>query len=257
MKKTLIALLALICLQSFAQFEPSDFDEDDLNIGGDIFSDFNEDLENTQVMEDERFYKFGRLFSFQVGLGMTQFTGNRGQLYVNDHPSYGLGVNYFIDFQSSFGMGVEFSKHHFELLEPTSGSGTERGYGFTTVSMLRTYFNWRYYIDTADLGTALTYSNPYFVARLEYWHVTVKYEDREDIENNAGGGLGAGLGFGFDFPIRIRESYVNAEFLWHRVNFKDKYTDDYAVVKDKQITGGFSDLTGDVLSMMISYVFNW
>lgn len=258
MNKFFLILTLLISFNALAQFEPGDFDEDDLNIGGDIFSDFNEDLENTQVMEDERFYKFGRLFSFQVGLGVTQFTGNRGQLYSNDPPAYGLAVNYFVDFQTSFGMGIEYSKHHFELLEPTQGSGKTQGFGFATVSMLRTFFSWRYYIDTSDLGTALTYSNPYFVARLEYWYSTTKYEDRDDLPNLSGGGLGAGLGFGFDFPIRIRESYVNAEFLWHRVNFKDKYTDDYAVVDtNNQIVGGFSDLTGDALTVMVSYVFNW
>lgn len=257
MKKLLSTSLILFSLVSLANFDPVDFEEDELNIGGDIFTDFNEDLENTQVVEDERFYKYGRLFSFQLGLGMTSFTGNRGQAYTNQHPSFGLGVNYFLDFQSSFGLGVEFSEHTLESLEQTAGSGPQ-GFGLIEVNMLRINFNWRYYIDTSDLGTALTYANPYFTARLEYWYTVNKYVERDELANNSGGGLGAGLGGGFDFPIRLRESYVNVELLWHRVNFDDKYTDDYAVINsENQIVGGYGDLTGDVITFFASYVFSW
>ncbi|MDD0853255.1 hypothetical protein HBN50_09105 [Halobacteriovorax sp. GB3] len=257
MKKLAALLLLFLALSSNAQFDPINFQEDELNIGGDIFSDFNEDLENTQVMEDERFYKFGRLFSFQLGLGLTQFGGNRGQLYEDDHPSYGMGINYFVDFQTAFGMGFEFSKHHFFMAEETQILDGEP-LGFVDVSLLRVFLSWRYYIDTSDLGTALTYSNPYFIGRMEYWYTTTKYVDQEDLPNDKGGGLGVGLGFGFDFPIRIRESYINAEFLWHRVNFHDKYTDDYAQVNSEgNLSGGVADLTGDGYTMFVSYVFNW
>ena len=33
--------------------------------------------------------------------------------------------------------------------------------------MLRVYFSYRYYIDTSELGTAITYSNPYFTGRIK------------------------------------------------------------------------------------------
>ena len=64
----------------YSQAFDDGFVDDDLNIGGDIFNDFNEDLESTQIMEDERFYRYGRFFSFQVGIGVTSFDGNRGPL---------------------------------------------------------------------------------------------------------------------------------------------------------------------------------
>ena len=71
--------MLLISGQSFAQTPVQDFNmEDDFNVGGDIFSDFNEDLESSQVMEDERFYRYSRFFSLNLGLGVTSFTGNRG-----------------------------------------------------------------------------------------------------------------------------------------------------------------------------------
>ena len=71
-KFSLIFLLALSPTLGFSQSAFDDgFVDDDLNIGGDIFNDFNEDLESTQIMEDERFYRYGRFFSFQVGIEPT------------------------------------------------------------------------------------------------------------------------------------------------------------------------------------------
>lgn len=127
--------------------------------------------------------------------------------------------------------------------------------GFVDVSMLRVFFSYRYYIDTANLGTAITYSNPYFIGRLEYWYTTNDYKDQSQVPKDSGGGLGAGIGFGLEFPIELKESYIGLEFLFHSVAFFDKNTSDYA---PKQPGGyGFEDLGGNAYSTMVSYVFNW
>lgn len=259
LKLFLIALLLSPCV--FSQFENDPFaiEEDNLNVGGDIFSDFNEDIESTQMAEDERFYRYGRFFTFQLGIGLTTFDGNRGTAYDNDPPTYNLGVNYFLDFRSSFGMGVEYSKHNFFLPEPTQGFRREaEGVGFVDVSMIRVYFSGRYYIDTADLGTAITYSNPYLTARLEYWYVTNKFSDQEGIiADDTGGGIGVGIGGGFEFPIKIKESYLGVEVLWHSVAFHDKFTQNYRPLKTNPDGFGYEDLAGNVYSVIISYVINW
>jgi hypothetical protein len=155
-----------------------------------FFSDFNEDIESTQMAEDERFYRYGRFFTFQLGIGLTNFTGNRGIAYDNDPPTYNLGVNYFMDFQNSFGMGVEYSRHNMFVDSEVVGFPNFSGdtpVGLIDISMLRVYFSTRYYIDTADLGTAITYSNPYLVARLEYWYRAAKFRDQEEIPNESVG----------------------------------------------------------------------
>lgn len=232
-----------------------DLQEDELKIGGDIFSDFNEDIEASQILEDERFYRYGRFFSFIASLGVTSFDGNRGRAYEDEHPSYGLSLLYFSDFQNAMGLGFEFSKHNFFLPDATKGvEGQDNGYGFIEVSMLRVFFSYRYYVETANLGTALTYSNPYFIGRMEYWYTTNKYIDQDSIPDDAGGGLGFGLGFGLEFPIKLKESYLGLEFLYHTVNFHDKFTNLY-----EPIDGGvgFEDLTGAGYSTKLSYVFNW
>ena len=73
--------------------------------------------------------------------------------------------------------------------------------------------------------------------------------------------MGFGLGFGMEFPIKIKENYLGVEFLFHSVNFHDKYTQDYRAIDsdgDGEPDGnGFSDLTGNAFSTMASYVISW
>lgn len=270
MKKTIATLLfilvAFFSVQSHAQEIGNDIfsaDDDDLNIGGDIFSDFNEDVENSKLVEDERFYRYGRFFSFNLSLGLTTFDGNRGIAYENLPPSYGLSFTFFKDFQNAMGIGFEYSKHSMFLKdavrafpEPSSACSNKAcPPGMVDVSMLRVFLAYRYYIDTSNLGTAITYSNPYLIARMEYWYTTNKFIDQKNAENDSGGGLGAAMGFGLEFPIEIKESYIGLEFLFHSVAFHDKNTQSYAPVDPNGY--GFSDLGGNAYSTMVSYVFNW
>jgi hypothetical protein len=250
--------LLFFCLQSYGQSTDQLLREmeDETLTGGDIFSDFNEDVEAGQVLEDERFYRYGRFFSVNLGGGITTFTGNRGQAYEDSHPTFHLSVNYFLDFQKAILLGVEFSKHTM-ILDTLTNQHRQREIGAVVTDMTRLFVGYKYYIDTTDLGTALTYSNPYFVGRLEYWYQTNRFIDSPNLPVQRGGGIGTGLGFGFEFPVELRESYINVEFLYHVVNFFDKFTQDYRQVDIPGSTYGYDDLTGNVISIIISYNFTW
>jgi hypothetical protein len=274
MKNFLNALLFIVLIFSViphkihAQEASNDIfaaDDDDLNVGGDIFSDFNEDVDSAKMAEDERFYRYGRFFAFNLSLGLTTFDGNRGLAYENLPPTYGLSFTFFKDFQSAYGLGFEFSKHSMFLKDAvygfpntrceSNGAAVACAPGYVDVSMLRVFFSYRYYIDTSNLGTAITYSNPYFITRLEYWYTTNKYRDQTQLPKDAGGGLGAGIGFGLEFPIEIKESYIGLELLFHSVAFFDKNVQTYAPLNAGGY--GFSNLGGNAYSTMVSYVFNW
>ena len=123
--------------------------------------------------------------------------------------------------------------------------------------MLRVFLGFRYYIETANLGTAITYSNPYLIGRIEYWYETTKFIDQTEVPRESGGGLGFGLGFGLEFPIEIKESYIGLEFLVHTVNFPDKNTQNYAPASSNPGGYGFDNLGGNAYSTMVSYIFNW
>ncbi len=240
--------------------------EDELQSGGDIFSDFNEDLEASQVLEDERFYRYGRFFSVNLGGGFTTFTGNRGNAYDDNHPTFHLSTNYFMDFQQAIMLGVEFSKHTM-VLDTLTNQYQTKNVGAVETDFTRVFVGYKYYIDTTDLGTAITYSNPYFIGRLEYWYQTNKFVDRPEFDKQKGGGIGSGIGAGLEFPVELKKSYVSVEFLYHVVNFFDKNTQDYRRIERDNAstpqnertlsTYGFEDLTGNALTLMITYNFTW
>ena len=264
----MIFLLILSPYAANAQFT-SDFkiEDDDLTIGGDIFNDFNEELEESQVLEDERYYRFGRFFTFQVGIGGTGFTGNRGAVTAAEPPGYTLGFVYFLNFNVAFGIGLDFSKHNMIFRDRTfSFSNQENGPGLVEVSFLRPYFSVRYYLDTSNLGTAITWSNPHLIGRLEFWNQTNDFIDQPTIGEQTGGGLGFGLGFGLEFPIVLKEYYVSLRFLYHTVNYFDKFTQGFrsvlldpngAPTVENPLGDGIDDLTGDAYSIFVSYVVNW
>jgi hypothetical protein len=234
-----------------------ELDDDTTLSGSDIFSDFNEDLESSQVLEDERFYRYGRFFSVNLGGGMTTFTGNRGRAYDDNPPTFHLSVNYFLDFQKAILLGVEYSKHTMILDTVVNGYPGQDKIGAVITDMTRLFTGFKYYLDTTDLGTAITYSNPYIIGRLEYWYQTNEFIDRENFEIQKGGGIGTGLGFGFEFPIELKASYLDIEFLYHVVNYFDKYTQDYRQSDEAGSTYGYSDLTGNAISVMVTYNFTW
>ncbi len=245
-------LLSSYALAQFATSVPNEFDPDDLEIGGDIFNDFNEDLETEQILEDESFYAYGRFFSLNLGIGLTNFNGNRGSAYNDKPPTFSLSINSFTSFQVSYILGIAHSKHTMFYGNLNSLDGfddTKSPVGRIDVSQLRVFVGFRYYVDTSDLNTAITYSNPYTTMRLEYWYTTNKFTDRVDIEDETGGGVGMGLGGGLEFPITLKETYINFEFLAHFVNFYDQATRAYAPVND--------DLSGVGFSYIVNYVIGW
>lgn len=260
-KKYLLFSFLIFCLQlsfttiSKAQEAANDIfaaDDDDLNVGGDIFTDFNEDIESAKLVEDERFYRYGRFFSFNASIGLTTFDGNRGLAYENQPPTFGLSFTFFKDFQTALGLGMEFSKHSMFFGDPTGGF--QDAPGLVEVNLLRVFLGYRYYIETANLGTAITYSNPYLIGRMEYWYQTNKFVDQTQLPKEAGGGLGFALGFGLEFPVELKESYIGLELLAHTVNLPDKNTPKFI---PKNGGYGFPNLGGNAYSTMVSYVFNW
>ncbi|MBC77463.1 MAG: hypothetical protein CME64_15780 [Halobacteriovoraceae bacterium] len=265
MKLNFLLIILALSTSALAQFNQAFDMEDDLEIGGDIFSDFNEDLEAAQVEEDERFYRYSRFVSFNLGVGMTTFSGNRGLAYEDNHPSFGLSLMYFLDFQNVFTMGIEYSEHTM-FIDTFVNAHRTQILGAVETSMLRPFFGFRYYIDTSDLGTAITYSNPYLTGRLEYWYQTNKFIERKNISDQSDGGIGVAFGAGLEFPIEIKKRYFNVEILYHRVNFFDKHTMDYRQIPaddpDHDFAArpseyGYEDLTGNSLSVFFNYVLSW
>lgn len=273
-----VALLCFLLLTSTAIGQTSGdvFEQfnDDLSVSSDIFSDYNDDLESSQVLEDERFYRYGRFFAVNLGVGVTTFTGNRGAAYFDQHPTFNFNFVYFFNFHTALVLGVAYSSHRMVLDSFTAGS-KDANVGLVQTDMIRSYIGYRFYLDTKDLGTAITYSNPYFIGRFEYWFHRNKFLDEgSTLEDQSLGGVGLAAGFGLEFPLELKKRYLNMEFLFHNVAFKDRYTSDYRRLTEQncpttsvppQCTNsqiqnsvqGYNDLDGFVLTFMMNYTISW
>jgi hypothetical protein len=167
-------------------------------------------------------------------------------------------VNYFLDFQKAISLGIEYSKHTMILDTVVNGYKNQGRLGAVVTDFSRVFIGYKYYVDTSDLGTAITYSNPHFIGRLEYWYQSSKFIDQNNIPKDKGGGIGTGIGLGLEFPIELKQSYISVEGLYHVVNFYDKFTQDYRQVEGRDDSKyGYEDLTGNVLTLIITYNFTW
>ncbi len=261
-----LCLASFLGLDSFAQTQVSDEllneMDDDLNIGGDIFNDYQEDVESAQILEDERFYRYGRFFSVNLGIGHTTFSGNRGAAYKDKIPSFHLSVVYFMNFTSAFNFGLEFSKHEMFIDFPTirypnrpSTASPEDILGAIDISILRPFLAYRFYFDTSNLNSIFSYSNPYFTARMEYWYQTNTFTDDSSIDTEKGGGIGAGLGFGLEFPLEIKKRYLGVEALIHPVDYYDADVTGWGPAPGETV--GFDDLKGLGYSLKLSLNLTW
>lgn len=266
MKWTPLFILIFFLPYTKAQTSGDVFEQfnDDLSVSSDIFSDYNDDLDSSQMLEDERFYRYGRFFAVNLGIGATTYTGNRGAAYSDQHPSYNFNFVYFFNFHTALTLGLAYSTHRMVIDSITVGS-PEANIGLVQINMLRTYLGYRFYLDTADLGTAITYSNPYFIARMEYWYQTTKFlEEGSPLEDIAEGGIGFSAGAGLEFPLELKKRYLNMEFLVHNVAFKDRFTTKYRKITPENCptctdfsAAGYDDMDGFVITMMMNYTISW
>jgi hypothetical protein len=253
----LFSILTQTCAWAQSGNDVIDSLNDDLDQTGDIFTDFSEDLENKQIQEEERFYRFGRFVSAAFGVGLTTFTGNRGKAYHDDHPTFSLSIIYFFDFRNAFNMGIEYSRHNMYIdTAVESEPDANQAIGAIEVTMLRPYFAYRYYVDTSDLNNIITYANPYFIGRFEYWYQTNKFINY-DRDTAKGGGVGFGFGAGIEIPLNMKKDFLGVQFLIHEVDFFDKDTTDYKQTEATDSTYGYDDLKGSAISIMVNYCMSW
>ncbi len=262
LKRFVILLLFCLSSSSFTQSQVSDeileSMDDDLSVGNDIFTDFQENVESAQILEDERFYRYGRFFSVNLGIGHTTFTGNRGTAFKDKFPTFHFSLTYFLDFLSAINFGVEFSKHQMTIDFQTRRFPRTDEIGAIDVSIIRPFLAYRFYIDTSNLSSVFTYSNPYFTGRVEYWYQTNKFLDSPTIIEGGqekGGGLGGGFGFGLEFPLEFKKRYLGIEALVHPVNYFDGDVTSWRPSTGNTV--GYDDLKGLGWSVKTTFNLTW
>ena len=78
------------------------------------------------------------------------FDGNRGSAYVNEPPTFGLSLNYFITFKHQWELDELFST---PLFIDQAVNGYNQPPGAIAVRCLRFFINYRHYPDTSSRAT--------------------------------------------------------------------------------------------------------
>lgn len=237
-RKLLWVLLAVLLLVPRAHAAP-DSDPDNTIHEAELqnpFSDYVPFEDERDVDEAERFMYFGRFFGIALGTGIHQFGGNIGKLYNTALPVMDLRLIHFFDFRFAGQLGITNASHAFS----TSVLGD------VDVNIFSLNFDAKYYIDTKDMGAAITTANPYLIAGISQNFRTQVFQTSQNIQKDNAFGVSAGGGV--EFTLKPRKTSLGFEGRIHELFFKDRAQQTYAPV-------GVEDTTGAMYSMTTSIIF--
>lgn len=112
------------------------------------YGEFNSEKDEE---EDTNFFQYGRFFGVAVGGGYEAITGNRGQLWQGGFPLLDFKLLYWFTFNFAMDMDIYDVSHFYN----TTSNGT------STVNLIHLGIDLRYYFDTKDLSSAISFANPY------------------------------------------------------------------------------------------------
>jgi hypothetical protein len=186
------------------------------------------------------FFQFGRFFGVSLGLGSEFADGYRGTLWQGGFPLVDFKFHYWFDFNLAVDMGFSIATHFYDT--------KANNIGRVDVSMFHPYFELKYYFDTRNLGSAISFSNPYLIIGVGSFTKTENYLLLGQQDSNSG--LGLSLGAGLEFVISPKKTYIEIEGKVHFVRFKDTYTTLFS-------SQGLPNLTGNLYTVNCNLLLTW
>lgn len=205
------------------------------------FTEYGEFNESTDEEADARFFQFGRFFGVSLGLGFEFVDGYRGALWQGGFPMFDFKLHYWFDFNFAIDLGFFTAKHFFE-------SAAQVAQGYMDVNMLHVGLDVKYYFDTKNLGSAITFANPYVLIGVGSFSKTQNSVQQGITDPDYA--LGVSLGGGLEFAVAPRKTYIEIEGKVHIVTFKDTFTTNYQ-------SAGLPNLTGLFYTVSANVLFTW
>ena len=186
------------------------------------------------------FFQFGRFFGISLGLGTEFADGYRGALWQGGFPLVDFKFHYWFDFNLALDMGLSIASHFYDT--------KANNLGRVDVTMFHPGFDLKYYFDTKNLGSAISFSNPYIAVGLGSYTKTENYLLLATQDSSTG--LGLSLGAGLEFVINPKRTYISIEGKAHFVRFKDTYTTTFQ-------SQGLPNLTGNLYTVTCNLLLTW
>jgi hypothetical protein len=201
------------------------------------FTSYGEFNENEEEEADSKFFQYGRFFGASLGLGAEMVDGNRGALWQGGFPMVDFKLHYWFDFNLALDLGFFTAQHYFNT--------TAAGYGYTNVNLFHIGVDVKYYFDTKNLSSAISFASPYIIAGAGSYSITENTQAQSSQNNYTS--VGICLGVGLEFVISPRKSYFELEGKGHFVTFQDTYTSVFSSVGIPNLTGNFYTVSGSIL----------
>lgn len=201
----LMTSLTLAAQSAQAQFLDSGDDSYD------PFVDYSEFEDAAAEEADINFFRHGRFVTMGFGVGMRSFTGNLGQIY-SSNANYGLFLSYFFDMRFALQFGYVTGEHraNFPLDEPVIGN----------VSLSRTYFNLKYYMNPQNMTRGLGALNPYIIGGISNHNRVYTLQGFDGFSSDAATGFD--IGGGIEVPLMRNKMFLGIQGLYQVVTFKDE-----------------------------------
>jgi len=213
---------------------PNKSDEDDFSTTP--YTDYGEFNEEDDEAADTQYLQYGRFFGVSLGVGTQGVTGNRGSLWDGGFPMLDFKLHYWFNFNFALDMGFTTAPHFFTF----AGARTD-------VRFSRIGVDLKYYFDTRDSPSSITFAGPYLLAGVgNYTKTQTTITDNvSDNDSSVGMLVGAGL----EFTVSPKKVYFYLQGTFEMVTFKDTNTDIY----QPQI----ADMTGNFYSFSAGMLFTW
>ncbi len=205
------------------------------------YGEFNEDDDEAT---DTNFFQHGRFFGVSLGVGYQGVTGNRGILWRGGFPLVDIKVHYWFDFNLGLDINFNTTRHYFD-------SQSETGNDHKEIQFSKLLMTVKYYFDTKNVSSAISFSNPYLLGSIGTYQKTEASTINTTAASSADSVIGFAGGGGLEFPLKHRKAYLQIEGRLHWARFNDT---SLTVFKDKM---GIPDLNGMFYSMTAGVLFTW
>lgn len=203
------------------------------------YGEFDEDREEA---ENAYFYQHGRFFGLSLGTGYEGALGNRGKLWDGAFPIIDIRLHYWFDM--NFAMDIGFYSAHHSYVKYSDRTTTDVGI-FTLGTALK------YYFDTQNLSSAITFANPYVLGGIGTYREAKTAQGANSSADDHS--FGANLGFGMEFALSHKRTYFYMEARMHFPHFKDADSNEFNNPTD----GGFQNLNGPLYTLGFGLFFCW
>ncbi len=234
----LVGLLLLIGAHVFAdELGHSASSVDDSDYSSSAFSGYGEFQSWTDEESDVKFFQFGRFFGVSLGTGVQMLDGARGSLWQGGFPVVDVKIHYWFDFQLAMDLNYYSAQHYYDT--------TALGLGRVAINFNQIGMHLKYYFDTKNLSSTISFANPYVIAGFGSYSKTENslVQQTQAPETS----MGVSGGFGLEFVIQPRKTYFELETKIHAIIFQDTYTTNFTGVGLPNLAGNFYTVVGSVL----------